>query len=211
MSRKSEIKYKELIEAKPYLTKKELSLLLSKKGKNLDKKISQLIRDKYLIPLKKGLYTTKIFYLINKTKIEEYLANVIYYPSYLSTEYVLSQEGLIPEAVYSYTSITNKKTKIIKNELGVFIYRKIKNSLFLGYRETSFLDGLTIKKASRAKALFDFFYFKTFKNLQEIEDLRINWDNLKKEDWQDFYQLVMLSKSAKMKKIYNFIAKNYAS
>lgn len=55
MSSKSEIKNIKLIESKPYLTKAELALLLEKKERNLDKKISQLIRNEILIPLKKGL------------------------------------------------------------------------------------------------------------------------------------------------------------
>src|SRR3989344_1817291 len=133
MSSKSEIKNINLIENKPYLTKIELALLLEKKGKNLDKKISQMMRDDVLISLKKGLYLSRIFYLKNKENIEEFLANIIYYPSYLSTEYVLTKENIIPEMVFSYTSISMKTTRNFNNKFGNFSYKKIKGKLFTGY------------------------------------------------------------------------------
>ena len=118
MSSNSEIKNIDLIENKPYVTKTELALLLEKKERNLDKKILQLIRDEVLIPLKKGLYLSRIFYLKNNDNIEEYLSNIIFYPSYISLEYVLAKEGLIPESVFAYTCVTLKTTRQFNNKLG---------------------------------------------------------------------------------------------
>ena len=43
-----------------------------------------------------------------KEPYAEYMANRLRLPSYLSLEYVLAKEGLIPEAVYALTSITSK-------------------------------------------------------------------------------------------------------
>lgn len=211
MSRNYEIKNKELIEKKPYLTKKELSILLEKKGKNLDKKINLLIRDNFLIPLKKGLYTTRIYTLVNKNQsMDEYLANIIYYPSYLSLEYVLAKEGIIAEAVYVYTSVSLKTTRVFKNNLGTFSYRKIKDNLFTGYQQKDFSESYKIKIASKAKALFDWFYLRPWKTyFKSIEDMRINWSNLSQSDMNEFFQYTKMSRSEKMIKTYKLINQFY--
>ncbi len=198
----SEIKNWDLIENKPYITRSELGVLLDKSGKNLDKKVLSLIKNKYLIPLKKGLYTTTIYKIKSPAGFEEYLANIIYYPSYLSLEYVLSKEGVIPESVYVYTSITSKTTRFFENEIGKFSYRKISDRLFDGFTLKDFESGLKIKIASKSKALFDFFYLKPFENMElEIDDLRINWEVFDLSDLNEFYFWVDVSGSAKMEKI----------
>ncbi|KKP66672.1 MAG: hypothetical protein UR68_C0021G0007 [Candidatus Roizmanbacteria bacterium GW2011_GWA2_35_19] len=209
MSSKSEIKNIRLIESKPYLTKAELALLLEKKERNLDKKIIQLIRDEILIPLKKGLYLSRIFYLKNKNDIEEYLSNIIFYPSYISLEYVLAKEGLIPESVFSYTCVTLKTTRQFSNKLGRFTYRKIKEKLFTGYIQKSYYDDYKIKIATKSKALFDYLYYKPIKKLEEIDDLRVNWQNLSKVDLMELARYIDLSASKKMIKIYKYIRKKY--
>lgn len=209
MGSKSEIKNINIIENKPYLTKIELALLLEKKDRNLDKKISQLIRDEVLIPLKKGLYVSRIFYLKNSNNIEEYLSNILYYPSYISLEYVLAKEGLIPESVLTYTCTTLKTTRQFSNKLGRFSYRKIKEKLFTGFSQKSYYDEYKIKIATRAKAFFDYLYYKPLKISNEIDDLRINWANFNKKDLQEFFYYVNLSKSKKMIKMYQYIKKKY--
>jgi len=208
MGRKNEIKNKELIENKPYLTKKELALLLEKKGKNLDKKISILLRDKYLIPLKRGLYVTYNFYLKNRQNFEEYIANILYYPSYLSGEYVLAKEGIIPEGVYAYTSVSLKATRNFKNQFGNFYYKKIKENLFCGFYQKNYFENYQIKIASRAKALFDYFYFLPLSMVRNINDLRLNLNDFKKEDWGEFFSYVKLSQLKKMEKIYQLLKEN---
>ena len=63
-------------------------------------KISRMMRSGELTPLIKGLYET------DAAVPGHYLAGIIYGPSYLSFEFALAWHGLIPEAVYSYTSAT---------------------------------------------------------------------------------------------------------
>lgn len=204
MGRISEIKNKEIIENKPYLTKIELSILLEKTGKNLDKKISQLIRNEYLVPLKNGLYTTKICLLKAPKNFGEFVSNVLYYPSYLSLEYVLQKENLIPESVMVYSSVTNKITRFFKNSLGQFSYRKIKTPFFSGYQEVDFWQNYKIKIATPAKALFDFLYLKKFGQDLKTEilvDLRLNFEVLSKKDLEEFASYVSLAISPKMENI----------
>lgn len=210
MSSNSEIKNKEIIERKPYFSKPELSLLLGKQGKNLDKKLSRLLQTGYLLQLKNGLYTTHLYALLYKDTFPEYIANILYYPSYLSLEYVLQKEGLIPEAVYQYTSISAKTPRMYQNQIGIFTYNKIKSSLFTGYIEVAFHEHYRIKIATKAKALFDYFYLKPMQSigsLQLIDDMRIQWDIFNEHDCEEFEHYIGLSESKKMKKIYALVKK----
>jgi len=206
MSSNSETK---ILENKPYLTKKEVGLLLGKNGRNLDKKISHLLKKNYLTSLKKGLYVPNAL-LKTQEKLPAYLANVLYYPSYLSLEYVLQKEGVIPETVFVYTSVTMKLTRIFKNNLGIFTYRKIKSPLFTGYQERLFRENYRVKIATKTKAIFDFLYFKVFRTSLEQElfsDLRINWETFSKQDLDEFKDYVNLAGSKKMEKIYHLLQK----
>ena len=49
----------------------------------------------------------------------------LYGPSYLSLEYALSFYGIIPEAVYVYTSITLGRAKQFHTEVGTFRYHHL--------------------------------------------------------------------------------------
>ena len=184
-------------------------MLIDKKGENLDKKIARLRKINYLLNLKKGLYTTSAFYQsINKTIYSEYIGCVLRFPSYISLEYVLSQEGIIPEAVYAVTSITIKSSRMIKNFLGQFIYKNIKKNLFLGFEEIEW-EGKKIYKATKAKALFDFLYLKNMGNLylELNNDLRLNWEVFGERDLDEFKKYVLLSKSKKLAEILKIVEK----
>lgn len=208
----SGIKYQKELEAMPYLNKQSASVLIGKKGKNLDKKISRLIEIGYLDVIKKGLYVSSIY--IEKTEKEsyfEYIANILRTPSYISSEYILSRRGVIPEVVYTVTSITNKTSRRFNNFMGSFIYKNIKNILFTGYNEVVWEDN-TINIATTGKALFDFFYLKKVDSIKEgVFDSRINFENFTEKDLIEFKKYVKLSGSIKMGNIYKELEKLYAT
>ena len=123
----------------------------------------------------------KGYYIFSDTDINDNslfeIANRIYNPSYISLEAALSYYGLIPDRVYMFTSVSTKKTASFDTPLAVFSYRKIKNSLFFGYRLENY-DHKVFKIASPEKALLDFFYLKTdVKKRYDFESLRINPEN----------------------------------
>ena len=194
------------LESLPYFNKKTAEVLIGKKGKNLDKKISQLFNKEYLLSLKKGFYLTERYYSQQQDKraFLEYLANVLYSPSYLSLEYVLSLNGLIPEGIYTLTSVSLKSTRVFENKLGIFTYRNIKENLFCGYNKIQ-KGNFSVYTATKAKALFDFLYLK--RNLSkdysyEIgEGLRMNWEEFTLTDIKEFESYVNLSKSLKIERI----------
>lgn len=86
------------------------------------------------------------------------LANKLYSPSYISLETALSFHRLIPETVYSVTSITTKPTRLFPLGDVVFSYSKIKKAAFTGYTPLRYGEE-TILMAEKEKALCDLLYF----------------------------------------------------
>ncbi len=153
-------------------------------------KLARLVKAKQYYPIVKGLYETKADtpgYL---------LAGSIYGPSYLSFEFALSLNGLIPERVTTFTSATclKKKKKLYKTDFGIFTYRDIPL--------TAFPYGITLKEegnyfyriATAEKALCDKLYSApALSNQNQLQaflyaDLRIDEYNFKQLNFEDFSQ-----------------------
>jgi hypothetical protein len=142
----------------------------------------------YIIPVKRGHYLFAEFK--NSHNLGLLIANKIYEPSYMSLEYVLSLEGLIPEAVFTYTNVTSKKTQTFNTTFGHFLYRHVKPALFAGYglkKEHFFVHGERIdrllKIAYLENAFFDFIYFKHgIMNNEMIAGYRFDRDVLESMD-----------------------------
>ena len=113
-----------------------------------------MVIDQQIIPLKYGLYET------DKHCEPASLASVLYGPSYLSFEYVLSKNGLIPERVFVYSSACFRKnrTKQFKNAFGIYTYRNIPVDVF-PYGVQLMQDGERFwSQACPEKALCDVLY-----------------------------------------------------
>jgi len=101
----------------------------------------------------------KGFYCLRRNLPHDFLiANKIYFPSYVSLETALSFYSIIPEAVYSITSVTTKKTATFLVGEKQFIYHKIKISSFNGYVSVKISSDI-VYLASPEKAVADFCYF----------------------------------------------------
>ena len=210
MSSNSQTQVDLIFQTEPFLTKQEVSLVIMKTGKNLDKKILQYLGNNTLLPLKKGLYMPQTYLTRAPYYIREYIANILYSPSYLSLDYVLSREGIIPESVFTYTSVSTKSTRIFFNNLGRYSYQTIKPLLLTGYSTLPLSSDLSVKIATRAKALFDLLYLKPFsKSIKlkrlEFDDLRLNTSALTPDDIREFSGYVKLSQSKKMEQIYRML------
>lgn len=139
-------------------------------------KVLRMINSGFYKKLTKGLYETN-------PNVSGYLvANAIYGPSYLSFEFALSYYGLIPEAVYTYTSATfkKKKKKTYTNFFGTFTYKDIPASAFPFDILINEEGEYKYKIASAEKALCDKLYtMKPVKNKKELlillfDELRID-------------------------------------
>ncbi len=206
----SGIKEQGKLEELPLFNKQTAQILIGKKENNLDKKIQRLLDKEYLISLKKGWYVSQPFLdqIENLGKYLEYIANQLRKPSYLSLEYMLSEYGLIPQAINVFTSVTVKSTRSYENQLAKFQYKNIKKELFKGYDENVY-SKFKVYKATPAKSLFDYLYLK--KNISEDleyelnQGLRINWDQFKNKDIKEFSKYVDKSGMKKMNKILQII------
>lgn len=160
-----------------------------------------------LIRLKKGIYTTDVYVekMKNRGEIEiftDFLANFLYSPSYLSLETILYRHNILTEIPVNFSSVAKNKTAIFTNKLGIFLYHKIKPSLFCGFE--LFKEGdFSFMKATKAKALFDFLYFRKdiLPNKEAIKELRLNVEVLNRADISELKRYVVLEGSKKMKEI----------
>lgn len=97
-----------------------------KEYSNTPCKLSRLVRDGKYHRIIRGLYET------DKDTPGEYLAQAICNPSYLSFEFALSRYGLIPEAVFKYTSASfrKKRAKRYETSFGTFTYADVPEKVF---------------------------------------------------------------------------------
>lgn len=93
---------------------------------------------------------------------QQYIANRIYRPSYISLHTALSHYGMIPEEVMKTTSVTTLKTAEFKNAFGVYAYQMVKRELMFGYQPKPMADGRSILFATPEKALLDLLYLYPF-------------------------------------------------
>ncbi len=202
-------KVKNVIEKMPYFTIDGLSSL-DIKDYYLKIILSRLKERGDVVSLKRGVYVS-FKYLEeakrknNYNKYMEFLSGVLYFPSYLSLEYILSEYNVLSESSFGFSAISTKKTNNIKNKLGSFYYYNLKKDLFTGFK-TEKVNNFFIYRATLGKALFDFLYLR--KNIllgkESIEALRINIDQVSKEDFKEFKHYALLAKSKKMEKIVQF-------
>ena len=147
-----------------------------KKYKAPGNKLSRMIKTETITPIIRGLYETE------KNMPGYLLAGSIYGPSYLSFDFALSHYGLIPEAVYVFTSATfeKKKAKKFTTPFGTFIYRDVPSSVYPLGIEIKKEGAYAYAIASPEKALCDKLYsippIKSKKELQHLlfTDLRID-------------------------------------
>jgi len=118
------------------------------------------------------------FYVFSDLEINEkdmfIIANKIYEPSYVSLETALSFYGLIPETVYSVTSVTSRNTKDKKTLIGTFIYKRIKSSFMFGY-DLEKHNGFNYRIAEMEKAILDYLYLNAkINNRESFDETRFN-------------------------------------
>jgi len=107
-------------------------------------------------------------------KVRLMIAWKIYQPSYISLEKGLSYYNLIPESVFSVTSVSTRRTQQYQiSELG-FTYQKIPPSLFRWYKKIErWWAEILIGEVE--KVLLDYFYLHADqRSFDDIVWLRIN-------------------------------------
>ncbi|MBI4235335.1 hypothetical protein HY604_03485 [Candidatus Peregrinibacteria bacterium] len=139
-----------------------------------------------VVQLKRGVF----MFADSKPVIAE-IAGSLCSPCYFSLEYALSLYGIMPEAVFSYTLVTTKKTQQFKTPVGNFIYQSIKKEAFTGFDVKTLI-------ADPEKALVDYFYLNSSRlGANEIfwEESRLNGSEL---DFSKVFYYAKLFKSGKL-------------
>lgn len=149
------LQFQEKLKEFPCFETKELRLVLGADFSSTTLvNLKNWIKKGYLIMLRRGLYV--LGGMKNSVDVMVF-ATKIYPPSYVSLETALGFYGLIPEAVFTTTSVTTRKTKSFETPLGNFSYQKIKREAFGGF-EAETQNGVSFNLALPEKALTDFFY-----------------------------------------------------
>ena len=176
----------------------QLGTQLGLQDATIDTYISRFLKYKEIYRLKNGLYVSADFFEKNKNDLSYsfYLANVIRTPSYVSTWAALQYYNLTTETIHSITSVTPKVTRNYQTRAGHFAYQSIQKELFSDF---FLIKGkFDFFMASPSKALFDLLYFRgrQFRGLsiekakEMVADLRIEIDEMDKEEQEKFYTMI---------------------
>jgi hypothetical protein len=135
-------------------------------------KISELIKSKELISIRRGLYTTGP--KLDLPSPEPFLiANHLRGPSYVSLESALSYWNMIPERAYEISSVTIKTSTLYKTPLGRFSYHQLKIPYYsYGIKSIEYSPKQTMLVASPEKALCDKVVLTPNINLRSIKQTR---------------------------------------
>ena len=115
--------------------------------------IKRYVQNEVLIPVYKGLYSSVQVDQVDSIKLGR---AIIHRFTYLSTESVLAKAGVISQAVYKYTFVSNMS---VKKDVGgrTFLYRKMKDEFL--YNPEGIIEEDGGFRASTERAVADMIYF----------------------------------------------------
>ena len=132
----------------------DLAILWDISNKNtLYTTIKRYVRKGVLIPIYKGLYATVPLEQLNPLELGK---AIIHRYTYLSTESVLAQAGVIAQTTYAYTFVSNLSKKVTVGSVS-FRFRKLKDEYL--YNPTGIINQNGNFVASTERAVADIFYF----------------------------------------------------
>lgn len=152
---------------RPFLTNIELESLFGGTPDRRYSKVKRMLAQNKLLHIRRGLYclTKELGYFKKPNSFE--LAQYIYGPSFISLESALSYHHLIPETVYTTTSVTSKRSKSFETPLGIFSYRQVP-------LEELYTEVMLIKENEQ-----QFFIAKPWRAICDyIFCYRLNWNSL---------------------------------
>jgi predicted transcriptional regulator of viral defense system len=188
-----------------------LTEALSRYSKPRDK-LTKLLGSGAVIRIKKGLYCFSEDFRKEPVS-REYLANLIYGPSYVSLDYALSFYGLIPERVDVVTSVTMRRSRGFNTPFGMFYYRMLTDNRYTYGADLEQSGKVSFLIATPEKALFDKVWTdKRFHgvsisdyNSYLTEDLRIDLEALANLDLSRAQSIAINYESVKIDNLVQFI------
>jgi predicted transcriptional regulator of viral defense system len=115
--------------------------------------IKRYVQKGVLIPIYKGLYSTMPLTQLNPLELGK---SIIHRYTYLSTESVLVQAGVISQAIYAYTFVSDKTKSVPVGSMS-FLFRKLKDEYLNNPAGVINQNGIFVATTERAAA--DMLYF----------------------------------------------------
>jgi hypothetical protein len=132
----------------------DLAILWGISNKNtLYTTIKRYVQKGTLIPIYKGLYATVPITELDPLELGR---AVIHRYTYLTTESVLAQDGIISQATYAYTFVSSLSRKITIGDFS-FVFRKLKDEFLFNPTGITNKNGNFVATTERAVA--DMLYF----------------------------------------------------
>ncbi len=159
----------------------------------------------HIIQLKRGVYMTRQFHQAHggDRNFSAAISSILQPLSYTSLEFVLQSGNILTEITHPVTAVTIKHTRSIENKLGTFIFRHMRDEMYLGFT-VSDQFGIPVAQATPAKALFDYLYFRPLAAFARAArfnltgELRLNLEHLSPADREEFAGYVEMSRMTKM-------------
>lgn len=195
-----------------YFTKDSLKSLSGDSDNTISLNINRWKKSGDIVVFKSGVYATKKSYDTNSKEegYHKYISSILLKPSYISLSTTLSGYDILSEGVYNITAMTTKLPTTYSNRK--YIYRQMTDKLFVGYEIKYFKSKeYTYYEATKAKALFDYIYYKSHKLNEEmniVEELRLRLDSFTKDDFKEMRYYANIISSKKLINIINNLEKN---
>lgn len=177
---------------KGYISGRDIAILIGKSDHARYGLVNRALKEGSLVRVHRGLYLISV--PGKRASVNAYeIAQAIYGPSVISLESALQFHHLIPEAVYSTTSVTIKKSKHVDTPLGSFSYNKVSMKYFLLGVERIETDEGIFFMASPWRAIADLINIQCRKwdSLDDMcEDLRIDQRSLLKKQKKTLFDLI---------------------
>jgi len=171
-----------LTEGLPTFTTRDVVTLSGQSSPSVAVNLNRWVRAGRIERLRRGLYSLKERERQVPLTIA-YLASVLVESSYLSGVWVLSQNSVIPEAVFTVTVATRGRKVRFENAHGKFTYYRLPERAWFGYSSKE-IQGYYVLFANCEKALLDTIYWsgsiwdrKRFKQ-ERVDASRLNEDRL---------------------------------
>jgi predicted transcriptional regulator of viral defense system len=151
---------RKIIEFSPagVISGQDLATLLPEGDSKRQALIKRAVASGDIVRIRRGLYCLADMY--QKKRLNPFsVSQHIYGPSYISLESALRWHDWIPEAVYSYTSVSLKNSKEFNTPAGLFSYSRVpQKALYAGVNRQTDDSGCVFLIASPLKALADYVY-----------------------------------------------------
>jgi len=131
-------------------------------------RIQQLVKNGWLIRIKRGLYAINDLSSRGFLSISPYVvAGLLVENSYVSFEAALNYRGMFDQFVQQYTSVSLKQYKETNLESIQYRFIKSREKSFIGWEQVE-IEGIAAKIAESEKALVDLIHFRTGKYIVDL-------------------------------------------